>query len=73
MVHLVNNASADLLVDPGLISGFSDNWSHALVDPVTAGPISRCSNSLSHQWIQLPLVPLVTPAAACTYVSPIKL
>ena len=33
-----------------------------LVDLVTAGPISRCSHSLSHQWLQLQLVPLANLA-----------
>ena len=57
----------------GPISGFSHNWSHALVDPVTAGTISRCSHSLSHQWIQLQLVQLVNPAAADPLVDAISL
>ena len=78
----MNYASAGPLVDPVVLVPF--------VDPATTGPISRsshsragpittsrCSHSLSHQWIQLQLVPLVNPAAAVpsvdAYASPIKL
>ena len=65
----MNYANAGPLVDPAVLV--------PLVDPVTAGHISRCRHTLSHQWIQLQLVSLINTAAAGplvdAYVSPIRL
>ena len=77
LVHLVNYANAGPIVDPAVlvplvIPATTDPIS---IDSVTADSISRYSHSLSQQWIQLQLVPLLNPAAAGpligAYVSPI--
>ena len=54
LVHLVNYASTGPLVDPTVLVPLVDQRQLiTLADPVTAGPISRCSHSLYHQWSQL--------------------
>ena len=56
----MNYASAGALVDPAVLVPLVDPATTGpLVDPVTAGhiTISRCSHSLSHQWIQPQLFP----------------